>query len=117
MSVQILSSNYPATANPLPSNQQSPQKAASMPFSQMSCFDANLPGATKGVRIASFYDAKMFVRRWVIRDRDPALKALLRKMERVKNCATGADAIQELQQALSLRGLLGAAGQEAQWKW
>jgi hypothetical protein len=43
-----------------------------MPLSQMSSFDANLPGAAKAVRIASFYDAKIFVRRWVIRDKDPA---------------------------------------------
>jgi hypothetical protein len=73
---------------------------------QTNCFDANLPGAGNAVRIASFYDAKLFVRRWVIRDKDPALKALLRHMEKVDNSLTADDAIQELQQALSSRGLL-----------
>jgi len=80
-----------------------------MPPPQASCFDANLPGAGKAVRIESFYEAKVFVRRWVIRDKDPALKALLRHMEKVDNSLTADDAIQELQQALSSRGLLGMA--------
>jgi hypothetical protein len=80
-----------------------------MPLSQMCGFDANLPGAAKVVRIASFYDAKIFVRRWVIRDKDPALKALLRDMEEVQNAITADAAMQELQHALSSRGLLGVA--------
>jgi hypothetical protein len=80
-----------------------------MPLSQMSYFDASLPGATKVVRIASFYDAKIFVRRWVIRDKDPALKALLRGMEEVHNFVAADEVIQELRQALSSRGLLGVA--------
>jgi len=81
-----------------------------MSLSEVSCFDANLPGAGKVVRIVSFYDAKLFVRRWVIRDKDPALKALLRHMEEeVYNVTTADEAIQELQRALSSRGLLGLA--------
>ena len=80
-----------------------------MPLSHMSCFDANLPGVTTAVRIVSFYDAKMFMRRWVIRDKDPALRALLRRMEKVHNFITADKAIQELQHALSSRGLLGVA--------
>jgi hypothetical protein len=80
-----------------------------MPQSQMSCFDANLPGATKVVRIASFYDAKLFVRRWVIKDKDPALKALLRDMEEAHNVLAADGAVQELRHALSARGLLSMA--------
>jgi hypothetical protein len=75
--------------------------------SELNCFDANLPGAGKAVRIASFHDAKVFVRRWVIRDKDPALKALLRHMEKINNLIAADEAIQELQHALSSRGLLG----------
>jgi hypothetical protein len=80
-----------------------------MPLSKMSCFDANLPGATNVVRIASFYDAKMFVRRWVIRDKDPALKALLRDMEDAHNFLAADEVVQELRHALSSRGLLDMA--------
>ena len=69
-------------------------------------FDANLPGATQTVRIASLYDAKIFVCRWVIRDRDPALKALLRNVEKTKKFAMTESAIQQLTQALASRGLL-----------
>jgi hypothetical protein len=73
---------------------------------QADYFDANLPGANPTVRIASFDDAKVFVRRWVIRDKDPALKTLLRQMEKVNSYATTDRAIQQLQQALASRGLL-----------
>jgi hypothetical protein len=69
-------------------------------------FDANLPGATQPVRIASLYDAKIFVCRWVIRDRDPALKVLLRSVEKAKSFAMTESAIQQLTQALASRGLL-----------
>ncbi len=73
---------------------------------QTNYFDANLPGASQTVRIASFHDAKVFVARWVIREKDPSLKALLRNMEQARSSATADSAIQELQQALSARGLL-----------
>ena len=69
-------------------------------------FDANLRGASQTVRIASLYDAKIFVCRWVIRDRDPALKALLRNVEKAKNFAMTESAIQQLTQALASRELL-----------
>ena len=74
---------------------------------QTNYFDANLPGTGKSVRIATYYDAKVFVRRWVIRDKDPALKVLLRHMEKANSTATADGAIGQLQQALSSRGLLG----------
>jgi hypothetical protein len=74
---------------------------------QTNYFDASLPGTGKTVRIATYYDAKVFMRRWVIRDKDPALKALLRHMEKANSLATADSAIGQLQQALSSRGLLG----------
>jgi hypothetical protein len=79
-----------------------------MSLTQTNYFDANLPGASQTVRIASFHDAKVFVARWVIRDKDPSLKALLRNMVQARSSATADSAIQELQQALSTRGLLAA---------
>lgn len=69
-------------------------------------FDAGFPGATQTVRIASFHDAKVFARRWVIRDKDPALKALLKHMERANSFETADIAIGQLKQALERRGLL-----------
>jgi hypothetical protein len=69
-------------------------------------FDANLPGASQTVRIASLYDAKIFVCRWVIRDRDPTLKALLRNLEKTENFVMTEGAIQQLTQELASRGLL-----------
>src|SRR6516225_10709111 len=69
-------------------------------------FDASFAGATQVVRIASFHEAKIFARRWVIRDKDPALKALLRRMEQANSSATADSAIRELKQALACRGML-----------
>jgi hypothetical protein len=69
-------------------------------------FDAGFPGATQVVRVASLHEAKVFARRWVIRDKDPALKALLRHIEKANSAATADIAIQQLKQALSRRGLL-----------
>jgi hypothetical protein len=77
-----------------------------MSLSQTAYFDANLPGASQTVRIASLFDAKVFVCRWVIRDRDPALKALLKDVEKAKSFATTESAIRQLTQALVSRGLL-----------
>ena len=81
-----------------------------MSLPQTDYFDANLPGASQTVRIASLYDAKVFVCRWVIRDRDPALKALLRDMEKAKNFAMTESVIQQLTRALASRGLLVTPG-------
>jgi hypothetical protein len=77
-----------------------------MSLSQTDYFDANLPGAIQTVRIASLYDAKVFVCRWVIRDKDPALKALLRHLEKAKSFTMTESAIRQLIQALASRGLL-----------
>jgi hypothetical protein len=69
-------------------------------------FEASFPGATRSVRIVSFHDAQVFARRWVIRDKDPALKALLRHMEKANSSATADIAIKQLKQALACRGML-----------
>ena len=71
-------------------------------------FEANLPNLDKPVRIRSFYEAQVFVRRWAIRDKDPSIRALLRKLERTNSSATANSAIRELKQELASRGLLPA---------
>jgi len=48
-------------------------------------FDANLPNLSRPVRINSFYDAQVFVRRWAIRDKDRVIRVLLRRMERANS--------------------------------
>jgi hypothetical protein len=69
-------------------------------------FDAKLPGASQTVRIASLSDAKIFVSRWLIRERDPTLRALLRDMEKAKYFVMTESAIRRLMQTLAARGLL-----------
>jgi hypothetical protein len=69
-------------------------------------FDATLPGASQIVHIASLHDAKVFVCRWAIRDKDPALKVLLRQMEKAGDAATADGAIRNLKQTLASRGML-----------
>jgi hypothetical protein len=69
-------------------------------------FDANLPNLGRPVRIRSFYEAQVFVRRWAIRDKDPLIKALLRRLERANSSATANSAVQELKRELAARGLL-----------
>ena len=77
-----------------------------MPVAPLEYFDAGFPGASQTVRITSLHDAKVFARRWVIRDKDPALKALLRHMEKANSSATADIAIRQLKQALACRGML-----------
>jgi hypothetical protein len=77
-----------------------------MSVSPQGYFEAGFPGATQTVRVASLDDAKVFARRWVIRDKDPALKALLKHIERANSSATADIAIGQLRQALERRGLL-----------
>jgi len=77
-----------------------------MRLPQTNYFDANLPGASQTVRIASLQDAKVFVCRWTIRDKDPSLKTLLRQMEQTRSSATADSAIGQLKQMLAARGLL-----------
>lgn len=73
-------------------------------------FEANLPGLSKPIRIMTQRDAEVLTCRWTIRDKDPALKALLREMQRANSSATASNAILGLKQALASRGLLGRVG-------
>jgi hypothetical protein len=73
-------------------------------------FEATLPGLTTPIRITTRYDAAAFTCRWTIRDKDPALKSLLREMQRANSSATVTSAILRLKQALASRGLLGRVG-------
>jgi hypothetical protein len=75
-----------------------------IPFTQH--FDALLPAVAAPVRITSFYDAQVFTRRWVIRDKDPNLKVLLRKMEKANSAALIDEAIGSFKQELAVRALL-----------
>ena len=69
-------------------------------------FDACLPRLERSIRISSLHDAKVFARRWVIRDKDPALKALVRRLDRVRSGEHAGSAFGELKSALAERGLL-----------
>jgi hypothetical protein len=69
-------------------------------------FDACLPRLATSIRIASLHDAQIFARRWVIRDKDPELKALVRRLDRVQSAERTASALGELKSALASRGLL-----------
>jgi hypothetical protein len=78
-----------------------------IPFAQH--FDARLPATEAAVRITSIYDAQIFTRRWVIRDKDRNLKALLRKLERANSAKLVDEALAAFKQALSMRDLLPSA--------
>jgi hypothetical protein len=71
-------------------------------------FEANLPNLSRPVRIRSFYEAQVFVRRWTIRDKDPLIRVLLRKLERAGSAVSANNAIRELKRELAARGLLPA---------
>lgn len=73
-------------------------------------FEAKLPGLGTPIRIMTRHDAAVFMRRWTIREKDPALKVLLRKMERANSSATLTSAVLGLKGALASRGLLGRVG-------
>jgi len=75
-----------------------------IPFTQH--FDAWLPAVAMPVRITSIYDAQIFTRRWVIRDKDPALKALLRELERANSAVLIEQAMASFKATLSERALL-----------
>jgi hypothetical protein len=69
-------------------------------------FDARLPNLAWPVRIGCYFDAQVFVRRWAIRDKDPAIRRLLRRMEKANSSEAIAGAIVELKRELAERGLL-----------
>ena len=69
-------------------------------------FDACLPRLERPIRIGSLHDAKIFARRWVIRDKDPALKALVRRLDKARSSEAQTIALHALRQALESRSLL-----------
>jgi hypothetical protein len=69
-------------------------------------FDACLPRLERSVRISSLHDAKIFARRWINRDKDPALKALARRLDKARSSDAEASALRALRQALEARSLL-----------
>jgi hypothetical protein len=73
-------------------------------------FEAKLPGLGPPIRIMTRHDAAVFIRRWVIREKDPALRMLLREIERASSSATLSSAILGFKKALASRGLLGRVG-------
>ncbi len=75
-----------------------------IPYSQH--FDALLPAVAVPVRITSIYDARVFTRRWVIRDKDRDLKFLLRKLEQANSTVLIDEAMGSFRQALTARALL-----------
>lgn len=75
-----------------------------IPFVQH--FDARLPAVAAPVRITSIYDAQIFTRRWVIRDKDRDLKTLLRKLEKANSSDLIDAAMVDFKRALSARALL-----------
>ena len=75
-------------------------------------FDANLPNFGRSVRIKSFHDAQVFVRRWAIRDKDRSIRLLLRLMEKANSSEAANNAIGELRRELAARGLLPVAGSQ-----
>lgn len=81
-----------------------------MSLSSEQQFEAKLPGLDKPIRIMTRHDATVFICRWTIREKDPALKVLLREMHRANSPATATSAILRLKQALASRGLLGRVG-------
>jgi hypothetical protein len=69
-------------------------------------FDACLPAVATPVRITSITDARIFTRRWVIRDKDPGLKVLLRQLERANSTVSIDEGMGCFKQALMVRALL-----------
>ncbi|HZP32693.1 MAG TPA: hypothetical protein VFB23_04945 [Candidatus Acidoferrales bacterium] len=69
-------------------------------------FDAHLPCVAAPVRITSLNDAQVFMRRWIIRDKDRSLKVLLRTLERANSGARVELAMQEFRRALAAHALL-----------
>lgn len=72
-------------------------------------FVAYLPDLAAPVRIDTYMDAQVFVRRWAIRDKDPAVRQLVRRMERANSSEHMTRAMNELRRELAARGLLSGA--------
>ncbi len=71
-------------------------------------FAAYLPRLGEPVRIGTYADAQLFVRRWTIRDKDPTLRELARRMERANSSERMNETMRELRRELAARGMLSA---------
>lgn len=69
-------------------------------------FAAYLPRLMAPVRIRTYADAQVFVRRWTIRDKDPAMRELARRMGRANSSERINEAMRELRRELTARGVL-----------
>ena len=69
-------------------------------------FAAYLPRLVEPIRIVTFADAQVFVRRWGIRERDRAVRDLARRMNRANSAENIDGAVKELRRELAARGLL-----------
>ena len=69
-------------------------------------FAAYLPRLAAPVRIDTYMNAQVFARRWAIRDKDPAVRQLVRRMERANSSEHMTRAMIELRRELAARGLL-----------
>jgi len=71
-------------------------------------FAAYLPRLAAPVGIRTYADAQVFVRRWAIRDKAPAVRQLARRMERANSSERMNWAMRELRRELAARGMLSA---------
>ena len=69
-------------------------------------FAAYLPRLAAPVRIGTYADAQVFVRRWAIRDKDRSVRELARRMERANSSERMTGAMRELRRELAARGML-----------
>ena len=71
-------------------------------------FAAYLPRLAAPVQIRTYADAQVFVRRWAIRDKDPLVRDLARRMGRANSSEHINRAMRELRHELAARGMLSA---------
>ena len=71
-------------------------------------FTAYLPRLAAPVRIGTYADAQVFVRRWTIREKDRTVRELARRMERANSAENMDQAMSELRRELAARGMLTA---------
>lgn len=69
-------------------------------------FAAYLPRLAAPVRIANYADAQVFVRRWAIRESDPAVRELVRRMARASSAEHTGSAMRDFRRELAARGML-----------
>jgi len=71
-------------------------------------FAAYLPRLTAPVRVGTYADAQVFVRRWTIRDKDPMVRELARRMAQANSSERINAVMRELMRELTARGMLSA---------